>query len=106
VSDYEDAENVLNLYAHQTEKEISDLNKTIVALRAKISLLEISLTEERERAKSLPIPPSIMSQIAALNDTVNEKDKEIEYYKKFVQPSVIINRKSKEAPTRSGGLKK
>jgi|TARA_B110000908_G_scaffold170438_2_gene230025 hypothetical protein len=106
MSDYQDAEDVLNLYAHQTEKEISELNKTIVALRAKISLLEITLSQERERAKNLPIPPSIMSQIAALNDTVRVKDKEIEYYKRFVQPSVIINRKSKEAPTRGGGLKK
>jgi hypothetical protein len=106
VADYEDAGDILNLYAKQTEKEISELNKTIIALRAKIGILSQSLEDERDRVKRLPIPPSIMSQIAELNDTIRSKDKEIEYYKKFVQPSVIINRKSKEAPVRGGGLKK
>lgn len=112
MSDYEDAENVLSLYAHQTEKEINELGKTIVALRAKIRLLEISLEKEqenvlkeKERVKRLPIPPSIVAQIASMTDALSLKDEEIEYYKKYVQPTVIINRLSKETETRrSGGL--
>lgn len=119
MSDYEDAEGVLSLYAHQTEKEINELGKTIVALRAKIRLLEISLEKEQERVlqekenvlkekekvKRLPIPPSIVAQIASMTDALSLKDEEIEYYKKYVQPTVIINRLSKETEKRrSGGL--
>ena len=63
MADFEDAEGVLDLYAQHTEKEISELRKTIVALRAKISLLQNQITkgreklaDERERALNIPIP--------------------------------------------------
>lgn len=67
MSEYEDAENILSLYSRQTESEISELNRTVVALRSKISMLSDELSFEKDRIKNLPVPPTVISQIADLN---------------------------------------
>ena len=58
MSDYSEHE-ILTTYAEQTEKQIIDLNRTIVALRTRVAMLEKEL-EERNR---IPVPRTVVEQI-------------------------------------------
>lgn len=98
-------ETLLESYSKQAESEIAELNKIIVALRSKIVILSEALEGERARAESIPVPPSVISQVATLQDTINKKQEEIDYYKKYVSDSVIINKERIIPPTRRGGLR-
>lgn len=95
-------ENLLESYSKQAESEIAELNKTIVALRSKIIILTEALEGERARSEAIPVPPSVISQVASLQDTINKKQEEIDYYKKYVSESVIINKERKVPPVRKG----
>ena len=101
MSDYTDAEEIKEIYAKHTDQQIIELNKTIVALRTKISYLEKRI-EEYEK---VPVPRPIVEQIVHLEAKNKKLEKDIEYYKKFVPVQVIINKENKEQPTRRGGLK-
>jgi len=101
MSDYSDHE-VLTTYAEQTEKQIIDLNRTIVALRSKVALLEKEL-EERNR---IPVPRLVQQQFVEQEAKIRKLEGDIKYYKNHVPTQVIINREKKEKPTRSGGIPK
>lgn len=101
MGEYSDSD-VLNAYAHETENQIVELNRTIVALRSKISLLEREL-QERDK---IPIPKPVLKQFVELEAKVRKLEGDIKYYKKYVPINVIINRENKEKPTRSGGIPK
>ena len=101
MSDWQDNE-ILTTYAEQTEQQIIDLNRMVVALRSKISLLEREL-EERNK---IPVPKSVVNQIVQQEAKIRKLEGDIKYYKKHVPTQVIINRENKEKPTRSGGIPK
>jgi predicted nucleic acid-binding Zn-ribbon protein len=105
VSDYESAEKILEAYSKQAENEIAELNKTIVALRTKIIMLNETIQGERELANAIPVPPSVISQIADLNAKVQSQSDIIEYLNTHVSDSVIINKERKYPPKRRGGLR-
>ena len=99
MSGYSDHE-ILNTYAEQTEKQIIELNKIIVALRSKVAILE----KELEARDKVPIPPSVVKQIMELEIKNQKQEELIKYYKKHVNPQVIINKENQEKPTRRGGI--
>ena len=98
-------EKLLESYSKQTESEIAELNKIIVALRSKIVMLTEALEGERARSELIPVPPSVISQVASIQEVRNQKQEEIDYYKKYVSDFVIINKERKVPPTRKGGLR-
>jgi hypothetical protein len=99
MSDYSDHE-ILTTYAEQTEKQIIDLNRMIVALRTRISMLEKELDEKNR----IPVPRTVIDQIVEMERKIRKLDDDLKYYKKFVPTQVIINRENKDKPTRKGGL--
>jgi len=101
MSDWQDNE-ILTTYAHQTEKQIIELNRTIVALRSKIALLE----KELEERNKIPIPRLVQQQFIEQEAKIKKLESDINYYKKYVAPQVIINRESKTKSTRRGGIPK
>jgi hypothetical protein len=94
----------LNIYSQQTEKEITLLNKTIIALRTKVGVLEEELKRERESREQIPLPKSIIKQILELEKKVKDLDEEVSFLQKYVPEEVLINRKSKNVnlPSRKG----
>lgn len=101
MSDYSDHE-VMNTYAAQTEQQIIDLNRTIVALRSRVALLEKEL-EERDK---IPIPRLVKQQFIEQEAKIRKLESDLEYYKTHVAPQVIINREKKVKSTRRGGIPK
>ena len=101
MSDWQDND-ILTTYAHQTEQQIIELNRTIVALKSKIVLLEREL-EERNK---IPIPRLVQQQFIEQEAKIRKLESDLEYYKKHVAPKVIINRESKTKSTRRGGIPK
>lgn len=101
MSDYDDHE-ILNTYASQTEQQIIDLNRTIVALRSKIAILEKEL-QERDK---IPIPRLVRQQFIEQEAKLRKLEDDLKYYKKHVAPQVIINRENKEKSVRRGGIPK
>lgn len=97
--------NLLEKYSKEAESEIANLNKTIVALRTKIIMLTETLEGERARSEAIPVPPTVISQIANLNSTIERQKKEIKYYEEHVSESVIINKEKILPKPRRGGLR-
>lgn len=97
--------NLLETYSKEAEREIANLNKTIVALRTKIIMLTETLEGERARSEAIPVPPTVISQIANLNSTIERQKKEIKYYEEHVSESVIINKEKILPKPRRGGLR-
>jgi hypothetical protein len=100
MSDYSEQE-ILSTYAEQTEKQIIDLNRTIVALRTRVAVLEKEL-EERNR---IPVPRTVVEQIVDMERKIRKLENDLKYYKNHVPTQVIINRENKNKPTRKGGLR-
>lgn len=99
-SDFENSY-ILDEYVKQSDQQVIDLNKLIIALRTRIAYLEKQI-EEREK---IPVPKTVIMQIVQLQDKNNKLSEEVEYYKKHVPKHIIINKESK-LPTRRGGLVK
>lgn len=99
--DYAKEQEVKSVYEQQREKQIQDLNKIIIAFRTRVAILEKQL-EEKEK---MPIPQTIVAQIAGLELKNRKLVEELDYYKTYVPVQVIINRENNKKPTRRGGLK-
>ncbi len=97
--------NLLETYSKEAESEIANLNKTLVALRTKIIMLTETLEGERARSNAIPVPPTIISQIANLTAKVERQKLEIKYYEEHVSDSVIINKEKIIPKPRRGGLR-
>jgi uncharacterized coiled-coil protein SlyX len=111
MSDFKDAEEIVAIYEKQTEKQIIDLNKIIVALRTKIDYLENKnkelqeeLQKEKNEREKIPVPKSIIYQIVDLKNEVNKLNDDLTYYKNYIPAQVVLNRETKNKPTRGGGL--
>ena len=96
---------MLETYSKEAESEIANLNKTLVALRTKIIMLTETLEGERARSEAIPVPPTIISQIANLTAKVERQKLEIKYYEEHVSDSVIINKEKIIPKPRRGGLR-
>jgi hypothetical protein len=83
-----------------TERQLVELNKMIVTLRTRVAELESELAA-RDR---LPVPKTIIQQIVEMEAIIRKQQADIAYYKKHVNPQIIINKENKEKPTRRGGL--
>ena len=82
------------------EKQIIELNKTIIILRSRVEELE----QELKARDKLPLPKSIVQQIVELESIIRKQQDDIKYYKKYVPVQVIINKENKDKPTRKGGI--
>ena len=100
MADYSDHE-ILTTYAQETENQIIDLNRTIVALRSKIAFLE----KELEQKEKIPVPKSVVKQFAEMEHKIRKLEEDLAYFKKYVPKQILINKENKEKPTRSGGLR-
>ena len=79
----------------------AELKSTIMDLAAEnIELRRVILDFEK-----IPVPRSVISQIAELTKQVRDLEEDIEFYKPHIPLAVIINRKNKDKPTRQGGFK-
>jgi len=101
MSDY-DADEIIEIYTKNTEGQITQLNKIIIALKTRIDYLEKEL-EEKEK---IPVPKSVIKQILELEQKNRTLQEEINYYLPHVPKQVIINRTNKTKPTRKGGIPK
>jgi hypothetical protein len=101
MSDWHDNE-ILTTYAQQTEQQIIDLNRTIVALRSRIALLE----KELEERNKIPIPRLVQQQFIEQEAKIRKLEGDLAFYKNHVNPQIIINRENKVKPTRQGGIPK
>jgi len=102
-------DNIVTNYSRQAESEITELNKTIVALRTKVVMLTDTIVSEREMSESIPIPKSVVSQIIELERELTQKQKIIEYYENAiieVDESIIINKDKIVTPRRRSAFKK
>jgi len=82
------------------ERQLVELNKTIVALRGQIAELENELSARDK----IPVPRSVVQQIMEMEAIIRRQHADLEYYKKYVPVQVIINKENKEKPTRKGGI--
>lgn len=102
-------DNIVTNYSKQAESEITELNKTIVALRTKVVMLTDTIVSEREASESIPLPKSIISQVIDLERELAHKQKIIEYYEnciKEVDETIIINKDKIIPPRRRSAFKK
>lgn len=99
MSEYQDHE-IIEAYA--TSKQIEELNKMNIELRKHIVILE----SEIAHYEKLPMPRGIVEQVMELEAKVKKLEDDLKYYKKHVNPQIIINRENKQKPTRSGGIPK
>jgi regulator of replication initiation timing len=102
MSDFDNAEEVFDLYRLSQGEQIKQLSETIVILNTKISYLEKKLRETIEENERLPVPRSIEVEIEKLVKQNKKLEKDITYYKKHVPVQLIINRESKDKPKRTG----
>ena len=77
-----------------------DKDKTIIYLQNKTK----NQQKEIELAKRIPVPKSVIKQIAELENRIRTLESDVEYYKSHVSKAIIINRLNTDKPTRTGGI--
>jgi len=103
MSDFDEAEEVFDLYRLSQSEQIKTLNETIVILNTKVQYLEKKLKDTMAENEMLPVPRSVEQEINKLVRKNEELEKDLAYYKTHVPVQIIINRESKVKPTRKGG---
>lgn len=101
MENYKQAENILTEYTKQSEEQINLLNKVVLALRTKISMLEKELKEN----ENIPVPRTVINQILELEMKNRKMKDDLNYYLNFVPENVKEKRTNQTKPTRSGGLR-
>ncbi len=101
MSEYSDAEEVFGLYTKESENQLVEYNKMIIALRTKVTFLEKQIEEQNK----IPVPRTVINQIIELEATNRKLQDDIKYYLKFVPQNVQEKRRKDKAPTRKGGLR-
>lgn len=106
MGDYREAEELVDLYHKQREQQITDLNKVIVALRTKVSILENQLEKVRNERERIPIPLSVVKQIVELETKNTMLTEDLKFFLRHVPNQIIINRLQQDKkPVRRGGLR-
>jgi hypothetical protein len=101
VSGYTDAENIFGEYTKQSEHQITELNKIIIALRTKVSILEKGIKEQEK----IPVPRTIINQIIELEQKNRKLKEELNFYIPHISENVKAKRNKQLEPTRKGGLR-
>ena len=101
MSKYEDAEEVFGLYTQESENQLVEYNKMIIALRTKVSFLEKQIEEQN----NIPVPRTVINQMMELEQKNRKLEEDIKYYMTFVPENVKAKRRKDKAPTRKGGLR-
>jgi len=101
VSGYTDAEHIIGEYTKQSEQQIVELNKVIIALRTKISILENELKE----LENIPVPKTVINQVLELEIKNRKLQEELKFYMPHIPENVKLKRRNEKEPTRKGGLR-
>lgn len=91
---------VLDVYA--TAKQIEELNSVIIQLRKQVVLQQAEI----ENYEKMKIPRTVLQQFIEQEAKIRKLEEDLKFYKKHVNPQIIINREHKEQPTRRGGIPK
>ena len=81
---------------------IETLNETIVRLRSE----NLKMREAIKEFERIPVPKTVISQIAELTKRIRELEADMEFYKPYIPIDVVINRLNKDKPKRKGGFRK
>jgi hypothetical protein len=98
---YTDAEEVFGLYTKESENQIVEYNKMIIALRTKITFLEKQIEEQNK----IPVPRTIINQIIELEQKNRKLQDDLNFYSPHIPENVKAKRNKQKAPTRKGGLR-
>lgn len=101
MSGYTDAEHIIGEYTKQSEQQIVELNKVIIALRTKISILENELKE----LENIPVPKTVINQVLELEMKNRKLQEELKFYMPHIPENVKSKRRNEKEPTRKGGLR-
>lgn len=101
MSDYTDAENILTEYTKASEEQINELNKVILALRTKISILEKEIKEQ----ENIPVPRTVIHQVLELEMKNRKLQEDLNFYMPHIPENVKAKRRKEKEPTRKGGLR-
>lgn len=96
----------LDSFLQEQKETISNLISELSVQRTKVMMLEKQLERERQEREELPVPKYFINQVQLLKQQNAKLQEELNYFKKHVPVSVIINRENKEKPTRKGGIPK
>ena len=88
-------------YDDNNDNLVLELSRAVAELKQKNK----KLLEELDAREKLPVPKTIVQQIVEMEAIIRKQQADIEYYKKYVPVQIIINKQTKEKPTRKGGLK-
>lgn len=83
-------------------KLVVDLNNEVKRLNGIIS----NLRNQIEIQKNMPVPISVISQMAEQKEEIQKLKAEVEWLTKKVPNHILINRKEQNNSTRKGGLKR
>jgi hypothetical protein len=98
---YTDAGEVFGLYTKESENQIVEYNKMIIALRTKITFLEKQIEEQNK----IPVPRTIINQIIELEQKNRKLQDDLNFYSPHIPENVKAKRNKQKAPTRKGGLR-
>ena len=98
---YTDAEEVFGLYTKESENQLVEYNKMIIALRTKITFLEKQIEEQNK----IPVPRMIVEQIMELEQKNRKLQDDLKFYEPHIPENVKAKRNKQKAPTRKGGLR-
>ena len=98
---YTEAEEVFGLYTKESENQLVEYNKMIIALRTKVTFLEKQIEEQNK----IPIPRTVINQMIELEQKNRKLQDDIKYYMTFVPENVKAKRRKDKEPTRKGGLR-
>jgi len=98
---YTEAEEVFGLYTKESENQLVEYNKMIIALRTKVTFLENQIKEQNK----IPVPRMIVEQIMELEMKNRKLQDDLKFYSPHIPENVKAKRNKQKAPTRKGGLR-
>ena len=101
IMSYTDAEEVFGLYTKESENQLVEYNKMIIALRTKVTFLENQIKEQNK----IPVPRMIVEQIMELEMKNRKLQDDLKFYSPHIPENVKAKRNKQKAPTRKGGLR-
>jgi len=88
-------------YDDNSDNLVLELSRAVAELKQENK----DLRRELEARDKLPVPKTIVQQIVEMEAIIRKQQADLDYYKKYVNPQIIINKENKEKPTRRGGLR-
>lgn len=88
-------------YDDNNDNLVLELSRAVAELKQENK----DLRKELEARDKLPVPKTIVQQIVEMEAIIRKQQADLDYYKRYVNPQIIINKENKEKPTRRGGLR-